>query len=60
VTKYGWVFELCPEVLCQLAALLSKGGQRLSFCYEAGPYGYGLHRLLTDCGHDCVVVAPSL
>src|SRR5437899_1162435 len=33
---------------------------RLSFCYEAGPCGYGLHRLLTGGGHDCVVVAPSL
>ena len=41
-------------------ARLSKGGRGLSFCYEAGPCGYGLHRLLTGCGHDCVVVAPSL
>jgi hypothetical protein len=28
--------------------------------YEAGPCGYGLHRLLSGCGHDWVVVAPSL
>ena len=29
-------------------------GRRLSFCYEAAaPCGYGLHRLLTGCGHDC-------
>jgi transposase len=54
------VFENRPELLQKLAARLSKGGQHLSFCYEAGPCGYGLHRLLTDCGHDCVVVAPSL
>ena len=54
------VFENRPEVLMKLAARLSKGGRRLSFCYEAGPCGYGLHRLLTGCGHDCVVVAPSL
>jgi transposase len=53
------VFDNRPELLQKLAARLSKGGQRLSFCY-AGPCGYGLHRLLTDCGHDCVVVAPSL
>jgi hypothetical protein len=32
----------------------------LSFYCEAGPCGYGLHRLLIDCGHDCVVVALSL
>jgi transposase len=49
-----------PEIVTKLAARLSKGGRRLSFCYEAEPCGYGLHRLLTGCGHDCVVVAPSL
>jgi transposase len=54
------VFENRPEIVMKLAARLSKGGRRLSFCYEAGPCGYGLHRQLTGCGHDCVVVAPSL
>ena len=54
------VFENRPEVLAKLAARLAKGGRRLSFCYEAGPCGYGLHRLLSGLGHDCVVVAPSL
>ena len=29
------------------------------FCYEAGPTGYGLHRLIRGLGHDCIVVAPS-
>lgn len=29
-------------------------------CYEAGPTGYGLHRLITSLGHPCTVVAPSL
>ena len=32
----------------------------LSFCYEAGPCGYGIHRQLTEQGLDCQVVAPSL
>jgi transposase len=54
------VFENRPEILCKMAARLGKGGRRLSFCYEAGPCGYGLHRLLTGRGHGCVVVAPSL
>jgi transposase len=54
------VFENRPEVVIKLAARLSKDDRRLSFCYEAGPCGYGLHRLLTGGGHDCVVVAPSL
>jgi len=39
--------------------LASKYG-RLSFCYEAGPTGYGLYRQITGLGHDCIVVAPSL
>ena len=32
----------------------------LSFCYEAGPCGYGLHRQILSLGHSCMVVAPSL
>ena len=54
------VFENRPEVLTRMVARLGKGGRRLSFCYEAGPCGYGLHRFLSGCGHACVVVAPSL
>ena len=54
------VFANRREIVMKLAARLSKGGGQLSFCYEAGPCGYGLHRLLSGCGHDCVVVAPSL
>ncbi len=33
---------------------------RLATCYEAGPTGYELHRLLTSMGVACEVVAPSL
>src|SRR5690242_18378640 len=54
------VFENRPDILCKLTARLGKGGRRLSFCYEAGPCGYGLQRLLTGRGHSCIVVAPSL
>jgi transposase len=32
----------------------------MHFCYEAGPTGYGLHRQLTDLGHVCDVVAPTM
>ena len=39
--------------------LAAKYG-RLTFCYEAGPTGYGLNRQITSLGHDCMVVAPSL
>ena len=32
----------------------------LTFAYEAGPCGYGLHRYLTGKGFSCQVIAPSL
>ena len=54
------VFENRPDVLHKLVARLGKHRRRLKFCYEAGPCGYGLHRLLSGLGHECVVVAPSL
>ena len=54
------VFENRPEILSKMVARLGKSGCRLSFCYEAGPCGYGLHRMLSGCAHSCVVAAPSL
>src|SRR5262249_54946006 len=33
---------------------------QLRACYEAGPCGFELHRLLTSMGVACDVVAPSL
>lgn len=44
----------------KLLKQLSRPGESLSFCYEAGPCGYGLYRDLTALGHGCAVVAPSL
>jgi transposase len=49
-----------PEAVEKLVRQLRKNGATLSFCYEAGPCGYGLHRQLTDLGWACQVVAPSL
>src|SRR6478609_9962481 len=54
------IFENRADILRKMVARLGKQRHRLNFCYEAGPCGYGLHRLLTGLGHDCVVVAPSL
>jgi transposase len=36
------------------------GPERLAVCYEAGPCGYGLYRLLASIGVACDIVAPSL
>jgi transposase len=44
----------------KLVRKLAAKYQRLTFCYEAGPTGYGLYRQITGLGHDCMVVAPSL
>lgn len=49
-----------PEAIQKLVGQFRKGGADLSFCYEAGPCGYGIHRQLSDLGWDCQVVAPSL
>ena len=44
----------------RLLSKLSRDGQHLRFCYEAGPCGYELYRQITAAGHACVVVAPAL
>ena len=44
----------------RLVAQLESKYSRLTFCYEAGPTGYGLYRLIKSLGHDCIVAAPSL
>ncbi|HVG48915.1 MAG TPA: IS110 family transposase, partial [Rubellimicrobium sp.] len=44
----------------RVVARIAAKYDRVHFCYEAGPTGYGLHRLITGLGHACTVVAPSL
>jgi transposase len=44
----------------KLVKKLAGHYERLAFCYEAGPTGYGLYRQITQLGHECIVVAPSL
>jgi transposase len=39
---------------------MQSKAKHLMFVYEAGPCGYGLYRSLTQKGHTCWVVAPSL
>ena len=58
--RHHGVVENRADIVIKLAARLGCRGERLHFCYEAGPCGYGLHRLLSGLGHDCTVVAPSL
>jgi transposase len=44
----------------KLVRKLAAKYERLTFCYEAGPTGYGLYRQVKRLGHECMVVAPSL
>jgi len=52
--------ENCEAATAKLVRKLAGKYQRLTFCYEAGPTGYGLYRQIKKLGHECVVVAPSL
>lgn len=44
----------------KLVRKLAAKYRRLTFCYEAGPTGYGLYRQIKSLGHECMVAAPSL
>ena len=44
----------------KLVTKLATKYRQLTFCYEAGPTGYRLYRLIRKLGHDCIVAAPSL
>jgi transposase len=52
--------ENTAAATAKLVRKLAAKYQRLTFCYEAGPTGYGLYRQIRSLGHDCAVVAPSL
>src|ERR1700675_2502308 len=44
----------------KLVRKLAAKYQRLTFCYEAGPTGYGPYLEIKSLGQECVVAAPSL
>ncbi|MET4328070.1 transposase [Bradyrhizobium sp. i1.15.2] len=58
--RYLGEFPATEAAIRKLVAKLAAKCCQLTFCYEAGPTGYGLYRLLKSLGHDCLVVAPSL
>jgi transposase len=49
-----------PAATAKLVRKLAAKYDRLAFCYEAGPTGYGLYRQITGLGQECMVAAPSL
>jgi transposase len=58
--RFFGAIDNTPAATEKLVRKLAAKYSRLTFCYEAGPTGYGLHRQIKGLGHDCVVVAPSL
>jgi transposase len=58
--RYLGEIDNTTEATARLVRKLSARHAHLTFCYEAGPTGYGLYRQLTELGHDCIVAAPSL
>jgi len=58
--KYIGRIEHRREAVKRLCKQLDESDERLRFCYEAGPCGYGLYRQLVEAGYECAVVTPSL
>src|SRR6516162_8109241 len=53
-------FDNTPAATAKLVRKLTGKYERVTFCYEAGPTGYELHRQIKSLGHECIVAAPSL
>jgi len=53
--------EMISNDEASVRRLIDRFPQRaqLRMCYEAGPTGFGLYRLLTSMGVACEVIAPS-
>jgi transposase len=58
--RYQGEFDTTDAATRKWIAKLAAKHSKLTFCYEAGPTGYGLHRLIESLGHRNIVVAPSL
>lgn len=58
--RFVGMFPNSVESVRSLVRHLSEDGVHLEFCYEAGPTGYGLYRLLCAMELSCTVVAPTL
>jgi transposase len=42
-----------PALVERLTRKLAERYDKLHFCYESGPTGYGLYRHIRELGHDC-------
>jgi transposase len=51
--------QMSPEQFLRFAERQQQMAQQVHSCYEAGPFGYGLHRKLVSLGIRNVVVRPQ-
>jgi transposase len=58
--RYFGEVDAAPDAMRRAVQQITAKHGRAHFCYEAGPTGYGLYRLITGMGYPCDVVAPSL
>lgn len=58
--RYLGEVDASDESMRRVVKRLAARHGTVHFCYEAGPTGYGLYRLITTLGYSCTVVAPSL
>ncbi len=58
--RYLGEIDSSPLTIERMIRKLAGRYEKLHFCYEAGPTGYGLYRQVRALGHNCSVVAPSL
>ncbi len=58
--RYLGEFDADEASMRRLVKRLAAKHASVTFCCEAGPMGYGLHRLNQSMGLVCTVVAPSL
>lgn len=59
-TRYFGEVDASQESMRRTIERITGKYDQVHFCYEAGPTGYGLYRLITSLGYECSVVAPSL
>ena len=58
--RYLGEFDTTEAATRKWIGKLAAKYAKLTFCYEAGPTGYQLDRLIRGLGHASQVVAPSL
>ena len=59
-TRFVGEIASTPQAVRDLVNRLGGDGSRLSLCYEAGPSGYALYRMLSERGEECAIVVPVL